>query len=438
MKQAVAKNKAVLNRKLFYNSYIPADWVTAEFGSVFSFLKTFSFSREQLTNEKTSDEIRNIHYGDIHATYENEILDLEIEKTIPYLLDGIINKENFEDEDFPVLKDGDLIIADASEDYEGVCDCIELKNVKNNKVVAGLHTFAARPDENEVAFGYRTYVLNHQQVIRELRRIATGTSVYGVSKTNLSKVKIALPPLLEQKAIAHILSKADTVIHTTEKLIAQKELRRKWLMEQLLTGKKQLKGFENKKWKRQPLENFIQLIVRQINKPKKPYLGIGLRSHGKGTFLKHDEQPEKNSMDKFYVVRPNDLIVNITFAWEQAIAIVRPEDDGALASHRFPTYTFIEKKGHPDFFRFFILQSRMKYMLELISPGGAGRNRVMSKSDFIKLEFLLPDFEEQTAIAQVLQAADKEISLLIFKAKKLREMKKGLMQQLLTGKIRIS
>jgi type I restriction enzyme S subunit len=196
-------------------------------------------------------------------------------------------------------------------------------------------------------------------------------------------------------------------------------------------------GFEDTKWKIQPLENFIKPIVREVPKPSTPYLGIGLRSHGKGTFLKHDEQPEKNSMDNFYVVRQNDLIVNITFAWEQAIAIVRPEDDGALASHRFPTYTFIEDKGHPDFFRFYILKPRMKSMLQIISPGGAGRNRVMSKSDFIKLEFLLPEYEEQTAIAQVLQAADREINLLKAKAGKLREQKKGLMQVLLTGKVRL-
>jgi type I restriction enzyme S subunit len=61
----------------------------------------------------------------------------------------------------------------------------------------------------------------------------------------------------------------------------------------------------------------------------------------------------------------------------------------------------------------------------------------MSKSDFIKLEFLLPDYKEQTAISQVLQAAEKEISLLKTKAEKLRVQKKGLMQQLLTGRVRL-
>lgn len=423
-----------INNKPFYKSTIPSDWTTPKFGEVFSFLKSFSFSREQLTNEKTADEIRNIHYGDIHSTFENEILDFEVEQTVPYLMDGLIDKANFDDEEFPALQDGDLIIADASEDYEGVCDCVELKNLNGSKVVSGLHTFAARGKNDKIALGFRTYVLNNPQVVRELRRIATGTSVYGVSKTNLTSVKLPLPPLPEQKAIAHILSLMDTTINKNNLLIAKKELQKKWLMQRLLTGKKRLSGFKNTKWKIQTLENFIKPVVREVAKPSEPYLGIGLRSHGKGTFLKFDEQPEKNSMDKFYVVRPNDLIVNITFAWEQAIAIVRPEDDGALASHRFPTYTFIKDKGHPDFFRFFIIQPRMKYMLQLISPGGAGRNRVMSKSDFIKLEFSLPEYEEQTAIAQVLQAADKEIQILKTKTGKLREQKKGLMQVLLTGK----
>lgn len=259
-------------------------------------------------------------------------------------------------------------------------------------------------------------------------------------KINLGEIglcKVVIPPLPEQTAIANLLSTWDKAIQTTNALIEQKQNRKKWLMQMLLTGKKRLKGFEKTKWKIQPLENFVKPIVREVNKPNIPYLGIGLRSHGKGTFLKQNELPEKNSMDKFYIVRKDDLIVNITFAWEQAIAIVKPEDDGALASHRFPTYTFINDKGYSDFFRFYILQQRMKYMLTLISPGGAGRNRVMSKSDFITLEFLLPEFEEQKAIAEVLQSSDKELHVLKNKLKLLKEQKKGLMQILLTGKKRL-
>jgi len=112
----------MLGKITFYKPFIPNDWTSPQFGLTFGFLKSFSFSREQLTNQKTNDEIRNIHYGDIHATYENEILDFNLEKRVPYLQDGLLNVEDFKNEDFPALNDGDLIIADASEDYEGICE----------------------------------------------------------------------------------------------------------------------------------------------------------------------------------------------------------------------------------------------------------------------------------------------------------------------------
>jgi type I restriction enzyme S subunit len=425
-----------LNTKPFYNTMVPGDWEVSTFGQEFEFLKTYPFSREQLCVNKTEDEILNIHYGDIHSTFENEVLDFEFEKTVPYLLDGIIDKTLFENEEFPALKDGDLIIADVSEDYEGVCDCVELKNVNERKIVSGLHTFATRTKEDIISLGYRTYVLNHQQVIRELRRIATGISVYGVSKTNLSKVNIALPPLPEQRTIAKALSLMDSAINKHNQLIAQKELRKKWLMQNLLTGKKRLKGFRGE-WKTLPLREILIPVSRPVDKPNGEFLALGIRSHGKGTFLKLDFDPAKIAMDTLYVVKENDLIVNITFAWEGAIAIAKSEDDGALVSHRFPTFNFNSSTGLVNYFRHLILQPRFRYLLELISPGGAGRNRVLSKKDFLKLEVTVPIVEEQTAIAKVLEAADKEIALLKAKTENLREQKKWMMEVLLTGKKRL-
>ena len=92
------------NTKPFYNSVIPHDWTTPTFGTVFSFLKSFSFSRDQLTNERTTDEIQNIHYGDIHATYESEILDLEVEQRVPYLRKGLIDVKELMMKNFLYLK----------------------------------------------------------------------------------------------------------------------------------------------------------------------------------------------------------------------------------------------------------------------------------------------------------------------------------------------
>ncbi|MBM3404301.1 MAG: hypothetical protein FJY10_05370 [Bacteroidetes bacterium] len=308
---------------------------------------------------------------------------------------------------------------------------------KDYDILHGMNLLLIRTNNN-VNDKFLFYLFNS----RYGRKYAYSTAKRAVNQASLSTAEIKqfifpFPPLTEQTAIANCLSHWDRAISINQSLIEQKELRKKWLMQQLLTGKRRLPGFEKTKWIQNSLDKFLEPVTRGVPKPNETYTGIGIRSHGKGTFLKFNEQPEKNSMDQFFVVRPNDLIVNITFAWEQAIAIVRPEDDGALASHRFPTYTFKEGKGHADFFRFFILQPRMKFMLQLISPGGAGRNRVMSKSDFLVLEFLIPEYQEQTAIARVLQATDNEITLLKTKMEKLKEQKKGLMQVLLTGKKRL-
>jgi type I restriction enzyme S subunit len=427
--------------KPFYNTEIPSDWSAPEFGDVFNFLKTFSFSREQLTNEPTINEIRNIHYGDIHSTYENEILDLDIEKTIPYLLDGIIDPKSFEDENFPALKEGDLIIADASEDYEGVCSCIELKNINGAKVVSGLHTFAARTTNDKIALRYRTYALQHEQVIRELRRIATGTSVFGVSKTNLSKVKIPLPPLPEQKAIAQVLSTADAAIHTTEKIIAQKVVRKKWLMQQLLTGKKRLKGFEGE-WKEQKLSDLFDRVTRKNTEGNTTVVTISAQRG----FVRQTDFFNKNIAseitDNYFLVERGEFCYNKSYSngypWG---ATKRLNDfDKAVVTTLYICFGIKdEKKTNSKFFeQYFGANHLDKGLTKIAHEGGRAHGLLnVTPSDFFSLKVTVPSYLEQTAIAQFLKATDKEISLLKDKAEKLREQKKGFMQQLLTGKVRL-
>jgi type I restriction enzyme S subunit len=135
-------------------------------------------------------------------------------------------------------------------------------------------------------------------------------------------------------------------------------------------------------------------------------------------------------MERLYEVDSNDLIVNITFAWEGAIAIVRPEDSGALVSHRFPTYQFDQNAVLPEFFRYPILNKQFIYNLGVISPGGAGRNRVLNKADFLKIELALPEVAEQQKIADCLGSLDDLIATEGRKLEALRQHKQGLMQQL--------
>jgi type I restriction enzyme S subunit len=269
-----------------------------------------------------------------------------------------------------------------------------------------------------------------------LIKIANGSTFLEVSKTDFDNFHIAVPALPEQQKIASILSTWDKAIDNYKGIIEELKIRNKGLTQKLLTGKMRVKGFEEK-WKVKAINECLTFTPRPITKPTENYLALGLRSHGKGVFHKTDFDPASIAMETMYEVKENDLIINITFAWEHALAIVSKEDEGGLVSHRFPTYSFNNKNAIPDFFRHYILQKRFKFLLESISPGGAGRNRVMSKTDFLKLELKLPNVQEQKAIATILDKATEEFNQYQQKLETLQLQKKGLMQQLLTGKVRV-
>lgn len=247
---------------------------------------------------------------------------------------------------------------------------------------------------------------------------------------------IPLPPLPEQKKIAEILSAWDEGIERTRQLITVAKCRKKALMQKLLTGKKRLPGFDGE-WNGKYLSQLLRHVSRPAKKPISSYVAVGIRSHGKGTFQRIVEEPEKVMMDTLYQLHSGDLVVNITFAWEGAIAIADVEDEGCFVSHRFPAFEFIERKASRLFFKQLVRTQRFVWDLGLISLGSAGRNRVLNQTDFIKMRVQVPEYDEQQAIAAVLTAADDEIAALESTLFALEKQKQGLMQKLLTGEVRV-
>ena len=200
-------------------------------------------------------------------------------------------------------------------------------------------------------------------------------------------------------------------------------------------GYKRMKyvGICPKEWKVGKLEDVLYNEQRPVKKPTEPYWRLGVRSWAKGTFQSLVDDPSSVAMDELYKVRENDLIVNITFAWEHAIAIAKKEDDGMFVSHRFPTYVF--KPGNvPDYYKAVISQPLFKKMLEYISPGGAGRNRVLNRNDFLKLPCYILPTEEQKRIADILSEHDKIINLCDKKLENLRLFKKACLQKMFPKK----
>lgn len=189
-------------------------------------------------------------------------------------------------------------------------------------------------------------------------------------------------------------------------------------------------------WTPKKFSDFLIPDFRDIPKPTDQYLALGVRSHGKGTFQKPNSEPDKIAMETLYEVHAHDLIVNITFAWEGAIAIAKPSDHGGLVSHRFPTYIFNREQVIHEFFEYVIEDRRFRQTLDLISPGGAGRNRVLSKKAFVEIKHRFPTLQEQRKIAGFLGAVDTKIAQLRDKKHLLEDFKKGCIQQLFSQKMR--
>lgn len=258
---------------------------------------------------------------------------------------------------------------------------------------------------------FLSIVLSSGRLRYRLSNLATGTSgsMKNISQGDLTTLPIALPPLAEQQKIADILSTGDRAIDTQRKLITALTQRKKALAQQLLTGKTRLPGFEEP-WEEVKLSELLKFEPRETPKPQEPFLSAGLRSHGKGVFLKPDFEPASIALESLFMIREGDLMVNITFAWEGAIAIVPPKADKALTSHRFLTYTYPESLVR-GYLEALIKSKRFVFECILASPGGAGRNRVLKKTDFLKIKIPLPPLDEQIAIAKVLTTADRELAL---------------------------
>lgn len=367
------------------------------------------------------------------------------EKYIPYL--NVFNNSIIDDHFFGLVKInqnenqneviyGDLIFTTSSETPLEVGMCSVYLNKKEhvflNSFCFGIRlTNVGVLDPLFLSFYFRSSIGR-----KLIYKLSQGATRYNLSKSGLLKSEILVPTFAQQQEIVKILKSYDDSINILKQIIENTKLKNRSLSKNLLSGISRIKTF-TQNWHYSSLDDCLTLNQRPTNKPAEKFLSIGIRSHGKGIFHKPNFNPSDIAMEELYEVKEDDLIVNITFAWEQAIAIVSKEDDGGLVSHRFPTYIFKKEKAIPEFFRHFILQPRFKYLLELISPGGAGRNRVMSKKDFLKLEVKIPSVEEQKAIAEVLDTANLELKLYEEKLRLLQEQKKGLLQQLLTGKTRV-
>ena len=204
---------------------VPVGWEVKKVGEVFDTYPTASYSRSKLLE---TGNCKYIHYGDIHTKFDTF---LDISNTdLPYISDDMIKN-------FVFLKDGDIVIADTSEDYEGVGKLVEIRNIGENKVISGLHTLLIRSKADTLINGYKGYMFNEERVMLSLLKYVTGIKVYSISKSCLARVVIPIPPKKEQEQIKSKLDSVNSVIQQKKEGIKTMERLKKSLMQNLLTGK---------------------------------------------------------------------------------------------------------------------------------------------------------------------------------------------------------
>ena len=333
------------------------------------------------------------------------------------------------------LKEGDVLFVRSSVKPEGVGLTTLIEEDLPQTVYSGF-IIRFREKGTKLTYKYKKYCFNSPLFRKRLIAKSSISANTNINQGALNTLTIIFPSRQEQEKIVEVLETWDSYLEKLIDTIKCKKAIKKDLMHKLLEGKMRVPGF-SKRWELKPLSFYINLTLRPVSKPDTNFMALGIRSHCKGTFQKRDFDPNKIAMDILYKAQKDDLIVNITFAWEGAIAIVKQEDSGGLVSHRFPTYVFKKNIGCAAYFRQFIQTKRLRHLLKLISPAGAGRNRVMSKKDFLNLKVQIPDYEEQVVIAQILTIADQEIEALEKKRTLIEEQKRFLLNSMITGELRL-
>jgi type I restriction enzyme S subunit len=408
------------NTKTVYNSEIPSDWELKELSFVG---KVSSGGTPDTTNERFWN-------GKINWCTPTDITKLNGSKYIGETIVKI-SDEGLKNSSALLLPKGSVIVCTRATIGKAA---ISVEEISTNQ---GFKNIIPNFKKIDVEFLYYSIINSEHHLLR----LGNGSTFLEVSKSDFENFKIPLPPLPEQKAIAQVLSTADAAIHTTEKLIAQKELRKKWLMQQLLTGKKRLKGFGGE-WKSEILGNVVNLQhgyqFRDEDFVEEGIPVIKIRNViGYDLVLTDMTFVDASRLEEFksVVIENGDLLMSLTGNIGRVVE-VKGIDRPMFQNYRVGKFTPIDKQITKAFLKFILSSDILFRQFNGLANQSAQAN--FGKQDMDKLKFRFPlALEEQTSIAQVLQAADKEISLLKAKAEKLREQKKGMMQVLLTGKVRL-
>jgi|DewCreStandDraft_4_1066084.scaffolds.fasta_scaffold03940_10 type I restriction enzyme S subunit len=393
---------------------LPKGWDVVELGQIGTISKGSGIKNEQIRK----NGIPCITYGDIYTKYNisTKILNSFIDKSI-------CNEAK-------KIKKNDILFAGSGETAEEIGKTVVY--LGDEKAYAGGDIIILTPKDDVDSY-YVSIFLNSEMGIYQKSRMGEGYSVVHIYPEEIKKIKLVFPPLPEQKAISEILSTLDSAIEKTEQLIRLKEEYKKGIIRTLLEGKMRMQNHCLKKWKKQVIGDFIvernerTTINNQFNIITSARSGIHLQQDY------FDRQVASSNNIGYKIIKNGD------FTYRSM------SDDRKFYFNHYvlpkvgmvsPAYEVFYFKNMNSIYAKYLLNSDIFYR-ELLKDIQGG-TRVSVKLESLKKVFLkIPDLDEQNDIAEVLTQFEEELRLLKQKLALLQTQKKGLMQQLLTGKIRV-
>lgn len=402
-------------------------WKVKKFSDIYRFYGRNLLSRALLNYEDMN--IKNIHYGDIHTKFRSNF-DIRNEE-VPFInLDVDLTK--IKEEQF--CKQKDLIISDTSENYNDLGKAIELINLDNQKLLAGLHTYIARDETNRMALGYSGYLMQTAEIRLQIKKLATGTSVLNISKANLSKLKITIPNLLEQEKITSFLSSIDTKIEKLEKKKKPLGEYKKGIIQKLFSQEMRFKdndGNSYPEWEEKKLEKVSSSYDGIHHTPKYVEEGIPFYSaehvtanqFEKTKFISKDIFEKENKRVK---LEKNDILMTRI----GSIGEVKLIDWDVNASFYGSLAVIKSNTGFNSKYLNFFIQSSFfqkelwKRTIHVAFP------KKINLGEIGRCSVRLPCFEEQEKIANFLSAIERKLEVTDIEIDKMKNFKKGLLKQM--------
>lgn len=348
-----------------------------------------------------------------------------------------------------VVRDGDVIVSTVRTYLRAIAP---VRAPEPGMIVST--GFAVVRPTDDLTTEYAAYALRAPYFVERVVANSKGVSFPAINESEMATYEIAVPSEPEQRAIAAFLdretAKIDALVARKERLIALLQEQRTALITRAVT-----KGLDPHAtvsdtgsvvfpqipagWELRKLRRLMTRVARPVNvDPDGEYREIGIRSWGRGIFHKDAVRGALLEDKSVYSIEPGDFVLNIVFAWEGAVAVASEAERGMVGSHRFPTFRCTDEIDL-DYLLMVLQTEQGRTLMEVNSPGAAGRNKTIRLGQFLDEVIPLPTVEEQRDIVRKFRSDEKRLVGLLDRLRlaiqRLKELRTALISTVVTGKI---